>query len=313
MKAQPFGLFVVLVSLGILGRMFIVDGEVQASMEREGPGVTVRHNALSRTWQPTGSSDGSALAYTASYTFYLPLVHVPPRRYALQFDGVDDFAAIVDSGQFDLLSKLTVEAWIKPLSLSSSGQYLGNWDIVYGSTTEPSDFDWFSVRWGLHRLSSPLDNTMWGFDVCPDYCLGLGSGRGRLQPGRWDHLAGTYDGSQLAIYQNGKLIGTVGQSQPAGLQDVNFIVLGAGYMPFHGVIDEVRIWNVARSQAEIQADLHRTLTGSEPGLIGYWRLDDSSGQQFVDGTSYHSDGRLGSSAASDSQDPIWVESDAPID
>jgi hypothetical protein len=154
---------------------------------------------------------------------------------------------------------------------------------------------------------------MWGFDVCPDYCLGLGSGPGSLQSGRWDHLAGTYDGIRMVIYQNGELIGSVAQSQSGRLGDVNFVVLGAGYMPFHGVIDEVRIWNVARSQAEIQADLHRTLIGSEPGLIGYWRLDDGSGQQSVDGTSYHGDGRLGSSAASDPQDPIWVLSDAPIE
>ena len=97
---------------------------------------------------------------------------------ALQFDGVDDFAAIVDGGQFDLLNELTVEAWVKPLSLSGSVQYLGLWDILYASTTEPPDFDWLSVRWGLHRYSAPWDSTMWGVDVCPDYCLGVGADPG---------------------------------------------------------------------------------------------------------------------------------------
>ncbi len=312
MKAQNLGLFMVLVSIGVLGTTVIAAGDIQASISREWPGVAVRNNARSQAWQPTALSDSSALAYTASYTVYLPLVHAPQRRYALQFDGIDDFASIVDGGQFDLLNQLTVEAWVKPLSLGSSADQVGLWDILYGSTTEPPDFDWLSLRWGLHRYSVPSDNTRWGFDVCPYYCLGVGAGSGSLQPGRWHHLAGTYDGIRVDIYQNGEWIGSVAQSQSHRLLDVDFLVLGKGVMPFHGLIDEVRIWNVARSQAEIWADLHRTLTGSEPGLIGYWRLDDGSGQQFVDDTPYHGDGRLGSSAISDPQDPIWILSDAPI-
>ncbi len=312
MKAKHSGLFLVLVSLGVLGTIIIAASDIQASTGRESPGVVVRHNALSQAWQPTDVSHTPALAYTASYTAYLPLVQAHPPGYALQFDGLDDFGTVFDGGQFDLLNQLTVEAWVKPLSLSGSVQYLGLWDILYASTTEPPDFHGSSVRWGLHRYSAPWDSTMWGFDVCPEYCLGVGAGPGSLQSGRWDHLAGTYDGIRVTIYQNGESIGSVAQSQSARLLDVDFVVLGKGYRPFHGMIDEVRIWNVARSQAEIRADLHRTLTGSEPGLIGYWRLDEGRGQQFLDSTSYHGHGRLGSSAVSDPQDPTWVLSDAPI-
>jgi hypothetical protein len=41
----------------------------------------------------------------------------------------------------------------------------------------------------------------------------------------------------------------------------------------NGAIDEVRIWSIARSQADIQSTMNTTLTGSEPGLVGYWKLD----------------------------------------
>ena len=37
---------------------------------------------------------------------------------------------------------------------------------------------------------------------------------------------------------------------------------------FQGTIDEVQLWNVARTAAEIQADRAHTLTGDEPGLVG---------------------------------------------
>ena len=45
---------------------------------------------------------------------------------------------------------------------------------------------------------------------------------------------------------------------------------------FKGLIDEVRIWNVARTEDELEANKYLTLTGSEPGLIGYWNFNDSA-------------------------------------
>ena len=52
-----------------------------------------------------------------------------------------------------------------------------------------------------------------------------------------------------------------------------------GYIPglqgtyFNGSMDEVRIWNFARSGAEIFRDFHSRLAGTEPGLVGYWQFD----------------------------------------
>ena len=48
--------------------------------------------------------------------------------------------------------------------------------------------------------------------------------------------------------------------------------LGSG-APFKGQIDEFRVWNIARTDAEIQADRRVVLSGAEPGLVMYWRLD----------------------------------------
>ena len=42
---------------------------------------------------------------------------------------------------------------------------------------------------------------------------------------------------------------------------------------FHGQIDEIRIWNMARTPEEIKATMNRTLVGDEPGLVGYWNFD----------------------------------------
>ncbi len=45
---------------------------------------------------------------------------------------------------------------------------------------------------------------------------------------------------------------------------------------FAGLMDEVRIWDYARSQAEIQASLNTEIT-SAPGLVGRWGLNDATG------------------------------------
>jgi hypothetical protein len=55
------------------------------------------------------------------------------------------------------------------------------------------------------------------------------------------------------------------------------MVIGSAGEAFFGDLDEVRVWDVARTQAEIQAAMGARPSGSDPGLVGYWRLDDGTG------------------------------------
>ena len=47
-------------------------------------------------------------------------------------------------------------------------------------------------------------------------------------------------------------------------------------LTYVGQIDEVRIWNIARTEEQIRADMNRQLKGDEPGLVGYWKFDEAS-------------------------------------
>ena len=51
---------------------------------------------------------------------------------------------------------------------------------------------------------------------------------------------------------------------------------GAPNREFTGQIDDVRVYNVVRTPAEIQADFQTTLAGTEPGLVGYWNFDNAT-------------------------------------
>ena len=64
---------------------------------------------------------------------------------------------------------------------------------------------------------------------------------------------------------------------------------------FDGVIADVRLWNKARAQAQIQEDMFQCLTGTESGLIGYWPLSEGSGTAATDRTNTGNDGVVSAS------------------
>jgi hypothetical protein len=61
-----------------------------------------------------------------------------------------------------------------------------------------------------------------------------------------------------------------------------------------GEIDELRIWNIARTQEEIKASMHTTLKGDDAGLIGYWNFDNGTAK---DRSNNRHDGTLIGNAA----------------
>ena len=50
---------------------------------------------------------------------------------------------------------------------------------------------------------------------------------------------------------------------------------------FPGQIDELRAWNIVRTQAEIQASMYTHLTGTEPGLMHYYQMHTEVGENFI--------------------------------
>jgi hypothetical protein len=302
MKAQRTGSLLGLAGLAILLTIFILTlgAAGTADPARADRGSTEALTALARV--PAGSAGAFEPAASGAYTVSLPLIQGTTGNYALQFDGVDDFVSIADTGRFDFDQSFSVEVWIRILPSEPTNQARG---IVTGDTSEPPA--WLS-KWSVEL--SHFDNSRWDFWVCTANCQGVASGPDPLQEGVWQHLAGTYDGSQITIYEDGEKVWSLPQS--GDVADVDFVFLGRSEASFHGVLDEVRLWDVVRSEADIQADMHRSLSGNEAGLVGYWRLDEGEGQVAFDATDGHSDGRLGSTPASDSSDPEWVDFGAPL-
>ena len=101
-----------------------------------------------------------------------------------------------------------------------------------------------------------------------------------LHPG-WNHIAYVHDGSQDIVYLDGELVAnqlvsfTIGSNPTANIgfwDDFH----GTPYY-FNGIIDEVRVWRIVRTQVEIQDYMYRGLTGSEGGLDGLWSFNEGEG------------------------------------
>lgn len=77
-----------------------------------------------------------------------------------------------------------------------------------------------------------------------------------------------------------------------------------------GDLDEVRVWNVVRTQSEIDANKDQRLNGDEAGLIAYWPMEEGSGDVVGDASTASHEVRLGTQSGSDSADPSWISPDA---
>ena len=192
-------------------------------------------------------------------------------RYALRFDGTDDY---VDVGEgIDIAGEsLTVEFWARRDVIDGYHTVLGQG--YPGTMGRAIGFrgDRFSCAVSLDGLETPADA---GTD--------------------WHHWACTFDASTnlTTIYRDGMQVAQNTASIPIGGSGPLYIGRAHwGGGNFDGLIDEVRVWSVARAQEQVEADMGRTLTGSERGLVGYWRFDEGSGGTAYDQTDNDNDGTL---------------------
>jgi hypothetical protein len=102
----------------------------------------------------------------------------------------------------------------------------------------------------------------------------------------WTHIAATYDQTSIKIYINGVLDGTLNTTTPipTGTEVWYLGKRFAGADMISGVMDEIRIWNVARTQAQIQTSMNTSVAPNSTGLRAYYQLDESTGTSASDAT-----------------------------
>lgn len=101
----------------------------------------------------------------------------------------------------------------------------------------------------------------------------------------WTHVALVYSNRRPRLYVNGVLERTGLLSSAPFIHPCASLggsIHGTAGVNFAGQLDEVRIWNTALNQSQIQSNMNRTLTGTESGLVVYYRCDEGSGSVLGD-------------------------------
>ncbi len=201
---------------------------------------------------------------------------------ALEFNGTGDYVEIPNVAALNP-STFTYEFWARVDG--GAGDYRAPlstryWDgtYMYGVNFYADATDKWLLMWGTGTAS----NTWASLEGPP------------VQIGTWTHVAATYDGTTMKFYVNGILeADSVSSFTPNSVTPLRFgsIADNLNYF-FNGAIDEVRIWNVARSQIQIHSSMHDTVSTTESGLVGYWQFNEGSGTTTHDATSNHDDGTL---------------------
>jgi|GEM_PF-4778886 len=207
----------------------------------------------------TQAADGfyNGASVTATLT-----VGIKPPGNALTFKGGGDFVQIGTATTFDARNMKTIEAWIKFNDL------VNEQEIISKSTSSNGlELIIYNRQLAVFAMGGGLDRHV-------DYPTS------NLVANRWYHVAATHNGanSTLTLYLNGVLVGTA--QTPSGMTNSGDpLHLGKWNDPysnryFKGSLDEVRIWNVQLTQAQIQAGMYQEIDPATTGLQAYYKFSE---------------------------------------
>lgn len=203
---------------------------------------------------------------------------------AMAFDGVDDQVTIPD---FTLSGDLTIEFWLR------ADPVLTDADVIIGNDTDLS-LDLKNGRMHLFAGGDRLTSSQ------------------PVPPNQWTHYALTRTGGVLRLYVNGTL--DAAATTNSFTSDLVVKTLGVGMHTGHlaGALDEVRIWNSARSAALIQANKGLLVPAASAGLVACWRFDQPTAQLVDDISPGGHDGVLGLTADVAEDDPVLFATNGPL-
>jgi glucose/arabinose dehydrogenase/chitodextrinase len=176
---------------------------------------------------------------------------------ALEFNGTNARVVINDSPSLHLTSGMTLEAWVYPFVIPPTNCTIPNcpWmDVLVKDT----DRYYIEASSNVNHLPEAGGVFTGGKHVVFAPSI--------LAVNTWTHLALTYDGAMIRLYVNGLMVASAPETHPL-TTSTNPLFIGGDQtygQYFNGRIDEVRVYNVPLTQAQIQADMNTALGGATP-------------------------------------------------
>ncbi|MBE2199050.1 MAG: LamG domain-containing protein [Anaerolinea sp.] len=201
---------------------------------------------------PYPGTDGIPPQWVASGAFAGP-------RNALAFDGVNDYVALNVNAETILgsswASAKTSELWAYPTGTAPTAVSAAAGDILIGN-----------AYWGIARADIGGEDRLWLYNNDGDEDrLGI-----PYSNSEWTHIVLTHESGNLNAYKNGVLVGSIASGATTADAD---LLIGSGY---EGRLDDLRLWDSARSASAIQENMFRTVAHNESGLAAYYRFDQQN-------------------------------------
>ncbi|RLA04143.1 MAG: hypothetical protein DRQ54_09900, partial [Gammaproteobacteria bacterium] len=265
-------------------------------------------------WRPAnGNITGriSTIAGAGADSVRVAISPLPTR--ALQFDGSGGHVLVADdSGTFDFgpETSFTIETWVRYLGSAGAGpdeMMIAKAAPIGGQTRFP-----FALG-NRHGVGEPGRLRFAVGDTS------VSTARNDINDNQWHHIACVHDAAAetLHIYVDGIIDAS---ESGAGIGDffanAEALTLGAGPGPdswYSGLLDEIRIWNVARNETEIRAAMAKRFSDSEAGLVGYWPIGWPAGFQGDGSTNVIADLSAGTHYGKLRDGVYWTENCAAID
>lgn len=201
------------------------------------------------------------------------------------FNGSNSFAQAPNHSELNTTGDWTVEGWFKDESTDTFTKGDGynhplRYILIKGNTDRNSEASYLAAI-GFNKLSVGLRNG-WR-----NQTLDFDLKQNNISFNMWHHFAVTFQAStkRVTLYIDGtkaaeKLLTASSKGNNLPLS----IGRNGNQHYFKGKLDEIRVWNVLRTPVLVRASYENGLIGAQSGLVGYWRLDEGSGNSSKDET-----------------------------
>lgn len=247
-----------------------------------------------KTW--TGlSNDGDPTNDTTTYTFDVTNVAATANAAnAIQFNTTSSML-VQDNASLHFSNQLSVEAWVSRNTSATNRTIIAKDSTTFG-------FIDYSLALNSANMLEFTMNTTGGFHFLVSKIA---------VPTGFNHVAATFNGTEFRFYINGTIaLDTVLPASSIIPNNYNLIIgnSAAGTTGFSGVIDELKLWNIALTADQIRASMHTRLgIASSINLIGYYHFDEGAGKSFSTDISGNCNTAIFGATA-----PIWITASYPL-